>query len=259
MAITITRLLTGVLKEIRVARAGDVPSPDDMDDVLQIFNEVLDEWNADRRAAYNLTFTDFTLVPNLSPHTIGPAASGPAGANPTFVVVQRPVTLEAAQLNMGGSPAVFRGINVRDDAWYQQQPMPGLTQSVPTDVYYSDDWTDPTNLGSGYGALYFFGVPNTAYGVRLWMRVLLAQVTDLTLNLSLPQGYQAALRLTVSERAAAWFGQVVAPSTAEAARIARERVFGNNDPVPSIATADAGLRMGGSQPNGFNWMNRSFS
>lgn len=260
MAYTYNDLLTGALKEIRVARAGDVPSPDDLADALLVFNELLDEWNSDNRALYNTDFQDFTLTPALSPHTIGPSGSGPASTDPTFVVTYRPVALLGAELNLGGSPAVFRTINVRDDAWYKHQPIPALSQVVPTDAYYSPDWTDPNGLGTGYGSIYFWGVPSAAYGVRLWLRHQIAQITDPTLTFSLPQGYRAALRLSLAERLASWFGQIVAPSTSEAARLARERVFGNNDPNPQIATADAGLNFGSDLRNGgnFNYGNRSF-
>src|SRR5579885_1594880 len=137
MALTVTKFLTGALKELRVARAGDVPSPDDLDDALLVFNELLDEWNADRRCVFNVNYSDFTLVPNLSPHTIGPAGTVAGPADPTFVVSQRPVSLAGCQLNLGGGPPpVFRTITVRDDAWYRKQPIPALAQSVPTDVYY---------------------------------------------------------------------------------------------------------------------------
>lgn len=257
---TLTQFLTLALKEIRVARAGDVPSPDDMADALLIFNELLDEWNADARAAYTQTFGDFTLVPNLNPHLIGPAGSAAGNTDPTFVVpTARPTKIIAAQLNLGGgAPQPYVPIAVIDDAEYRRLTVPGLQQILPTQVYYSADWIDPNNTGTGYGQLYFWGVPQSAYTVRLWYEFLLAQITDLTLNCSWPVGYQAALRLTLAERLAPMFGQIIAPQTAESARLARERVFGNNDDDPRIATADAGLG-GGGHPLGFNYASRTWN
>jgi hypothetical protein len=248
-------LIVGALKENRAARAGDVPSADLVEDGRLLYNELLDEWNADRRAVYCERYFDFTLVPALSPHTIGPTGSGPAGANPTFVVTLRPVSLKYAALNLGGSPAVYVPIRVRDDAWYARKGLPDLTTSIPSDVYYAPDWQDPENLGTGYGSLYFYGVPDTAYDVRLWMRGLLASIEsdDLTDNFSAPQGYYAALRLTLAERWAPSLGQQTSPQTTENARIARERIFGNNDDEPRIATADAGLGDGLGSGSGWSW------
>src|ERR1019366_5122007 len=257
MSVSVGTFLAGVLKEIRVSRPGGTLAPEDQDDLLYLFNELLDEWNADDRCAYTTNFPDFVLVPNLNPHTIGPAGSVAGPADPTFVVSQRPVDIKAAQLNLGGTPAVYRDINIRDDAWYQANTIPGLTQTVPTDLYYSPDWNDPNGLGTGYGSIYFWGVPQTAYGVRLWMVTILAQVTA-TSVFSLPPAYRSALRLTLAERAAPWFGQLVAPSTTQAAREARDRVFSNNDDPPYLATADAGIpHEGRSHRNGFNWLNRT--
>lgn len=236
---TISDVATGALTEIRSARAGDVVNPDDMDLALAVLNELLDAWNANRRAVVAEVFNDYTLTPALSPHTIGLGG--------TFNVASRPVSLEAAALNLGGTPNSFAPITVRDAAWYAQQPVPGLTDAVPTDVYYQPAWP--------LGKLYFFGIPNTAYGVRLWTRTLLAAVA-LTDTFSLPPGYLLAIRLSLAESLANAMGQALSPTLAVRADAARATIFGNNDPVPRIATQDAGVPSRG-QPSAFNWLNRS--
>lgn len=239
---TISDLLTDALIELRVARAGDVISPDDADVALRGLNRLLDLWNADDRAVYNDVFSDYTLTPSLNPHTMGPAG--------TFNVTVRPNSLEAAALNLGGSPAVFTPITVRDRQWYQTRSVPSLPMSVVTDVYYAPDWP--------LGKLYFFGVPTTAYGVRLWTRGLLANVTDPATAFSLPPGYQDALTLTLAERLANAFGQTVSAQLAATASASRASVFSENDETPRIATADAGVPCEGSTAgSGFNWKNRS--
>ena len=77
---TITDLVTGALIAIRAARAGYVPAPEDLDLGATVLNELLNVWNADDRAAYSVTFSDFTLTPNLSPHTHADAACYPLRA-----------------------------------------------------------------------------------------------------------------------------------------------------------------------------------
>jgi hypothetical protein len=226
--------------KIRVGRAGDVMNPDDAELIRQIYNQILDAWNADGRAAYAVTYTDYTLTPSLSPHTIGPGG--------TFVVTVRPEALVDAAINLGGSPAAFVPIHVRDQHWYARQPVPAQTTTYPTDVYYEANWP--------LGKLYFWGIPTTAYGVRLWTRVLLSAITDPTTDFSLPPGYQDALVKTLTEEIAEAFGQP-RPDPAIAS-LARDRIFGNNDPDPTIATADAGLR-GQGGGTGFNWLTRQSS
>lgn len=236
---TIGDMVTSALVEIKVARAGDVLAPDDMATGLYVFNRLLDLWNADHRKVYASGFTDYTFTPSLSPHTIGPGG--------TFSVTVRPVELLFAAVNIGGSPASFTPITVRDAAWYANQPVPALTNTLPIDVYYQPDFP--------LGKLYFWGIPTTAYGVRLWTRALLASVAQ-TDTFSLPQGYQSALELTLAEELSPAFGQRVEPSTERRAREARATIFGNNDDTPRLTTCDAGLA-GGRGGSGFNWLTRS--
>lgn len=233
---TISDLITSSLTGIRVARAGDVPNGDDMARGLYLLNRLLDAWNADRRAVYAETFADYVLTPSLSPHTIGVGG--------TFNVTQRPVSLDRAAVNLGSN--VYSPIAVRESDWYAGLTTPALTNAFPTDVYFEPGWP--------LGKLYFWPVPTTAYSVRLWTRVLLAQVA-LTDTFTLPPGYQEAIELTLEERMAPSFGQTVSRETKDAARIARGTVFGDNDETPVIATADAGLARGHGVA--FNWLNRS--
>lgn len=254
---TVTQLCTDALLKIRAARAGDVQSPDDLAFALQVLNELLDVWNTDDRAAYTVNFSDFTFVPNVSPTTIGPSGSAAGATDPNFVVSQRPREIQYAAVNLGGN--VFTPITVRDDAWYQRQTTPAITQTFPTDLYYSPDWHDPNGTGLAYGDLYFWGVPTVAYVCRLWMRILLSQVA-LTDQFSLPPAYYHALKLTLAEWIAEDFGQPVTPTLMMQAREARETVFGGNVQVPRLQTQDSGMpgrgRLGGGD---FNYGSRSFN
>jgi hypothetical protein len=238
---TYADLITGALTEIRVARAGDVVAPEIMALGLNLAIELLDQWNAvpDLRASYAEVFTDYVLTPNLSPHTIGPTG--------TFVVAQRPVSLEMAQVSLGGSPPVFIPITVRSKRWYANQPVPLLNSTFPTDVYYEPDWPN--------GKLLFWPVSTTNYGVRLWTRTLLVTPALTVTPFSLPPGYMAAARLTLAEKLARPMGQSIPASLAADARHARAIIFETNEDTPALSTADSGL--GSSAPTAFNWLNRS--
>jgi hypothetical protein len=218
---TISEVVSSGFTEIRMARAGDVINPEDMTWGLYVLNRILDLWNADTRKVWTSGYTDYTLTPALSPHTIGVGG--------TFNVTQRPVRLEAAAINLGSN--TFTQLNVRDAAWYEQQPVPAISTTLPTDVYYEPAWP--------LGKLYFWGVPSTAYSVRLWTRALLAQVA-LTDTFSLPPGYQAALELTLAEALASSGGQTPSAMTVQSAKDARAVIFGNND-VSLDAICDAGI------------------
>lgn len=232
-------LLTGSLIEIRVARAGDVVSPDIMAVCLTLFNGYLDQLNAQKRAVYNEPFSDFTFTPNLNPHTIGPSGTFNTGTSTT-----RPQEILAAAVNLGGTTSTFKTINVQNRQWYDKQITPGSLQAFPTDVYYDPAWP--------LGKLYFVGVPTVAYGCRLWLRVLLAQVA-LTDTVTLPPGHQEALRLSMAEILAPSFGQSVDPNTEKRAREARALIWDSNTRILDQQTRDGG--MPGARPSGFNFYN----
>lgn len=235
---TFTDLFTDALSRIRIARAGDVLSPEDADYCLLLFNGLLDQWNADGRAVYASIFTDYTLTPSLNPHTIGPGG--------TFVVTQRPVEIQAAALSLGGNPVVYTPIEVRGKAWYQAQTVPGLSTSIPTDVYFEESWP--------LGKLYFYPLPSAASGIRLWTRVLLAAVAaaDVGNAFSMPPGYGEALTLTLAKKAAPGFGQPWTASLETERREAVALIFDDNERIPDLVTRDAGMPGGGG--GGFNFL-----
>lgn len=229
MPTTIGDLITQSLTEIRVARAGDTLSAEDMALGVYVYNRILNQWNGNPRAAYSEAFTDYTLIASLSPHTIGPSGQ-------TFTATIRPERILNASINIGSN--VHIPITVRDANWYARQSSPAVTESVPTDLYYKPDWPN--------GRLYFYGVPSTAYTVRLWTETLIATVVQ-TDTFSMPPGYQTALELTGAEELAPSFGQSIGASLERRAREARALLWGNNDKVPQLVTCDAGLNIGGFQ------------
>lgn len=239
-AIKVTTFLTAALTEIRVARAGDVVEPDMMDLALVLFNELLDAWNAEQRALYTGQFVTDTLTPALQPHTIGAVANTPT----IEVGIARPSQILAANLLITAADGNIRiPLTLRDEEWWMDVRARNITSAIPTDLYYSPDWPN--------GSIYLWPVPSAAYGIELNIATLLSQMA-LTDDFSLPPGYLQALRLTTAERLAPSFGQSVSQSTAQAAREARARVFGNNDTIPNLNTRDAG--MPGGRSGGYNFL-----
>lgn len=252
MAIAVVDFLRLALMEIRVARAGDVVSPDDAADALLIFNELLDALNGDGRALYSTTMTTFTLTPNLQPHTIGVSTNVPA---PTFnVTIARPQRFRWANLVLANNIRVPIDLitsaefsRIRAGAATGQTPT--IKTSIPTVLMYSPDWPN--------GAINLWPVPNTANGLEVEFETLLAQLL-LTDIFDLPMGYQQALRLTLAELLAPAFGQTVAASTATKAREARARVWDDNDEVPNLRTVDGGMP-GGLRGGGYDYRTGSIS
>ena len=243
MIVPVLTVVKEALAELNVIQPGaSIPAPISTI-VLSKLNQIIDNWNAEREKVWAQIFSSFTLVAGLSPHTIGPSGA-------TFTVVQRPVTLDGCSLNLNAlTPNVFIPIDVIDWQLYQRLSVPSIATAIPTMVYYETDWPN--------GKLFFYPVPNFAYGVRLAIRTLMGVVT-LNDNLDLPQGYQSAITLTLSEDSATLFGRAVPAQTTKNALAARLRIGANNTIVPKLDLRD-GQQEPRSDMSDFNYHSRSFT
>lgn len=231
-SVTVPTLIKNALAELNVYQPSQTVAPADAELALSKLNRLFNNWNGLRQATFSNDFITDTLVPTLSPHTIGPTG--------TFVVDQRPVTVDGIDLILTNvSPPVRVPIRMRDKQWYLSLSVPEIQVSTPTDCYYNPSWPN--------GQLYFYPVPNTAYDVVLLLRHTLDDELTLASSLSFPPGYEDAVTLTLAVDCSAVFGREAAQSTIEAGRRARSAVFQNNDWTPRISTADAGMP-GGNRP-----------
>jgi hypothetical protein len=206
---------------------------------LQKYNRLLDSWNAMREAVYVTLFANHTLTPSLNPHTIGPSAA-------TFNVTQRPVSVENANIVIA---AVQYPVTMRDAEWYANLGI-RTVEAIPTDLYYATGWPN--------GSLYLYPIPDQAYTLELWTRVLLTQVVaaDVTNTFTLPPGYWDAIVRTLAEDIAPAYNVAVPTLLSQKAAEARETVFANNRVVPRVMSWDAGMPSAGgrSYSNGYNWL-----
>ena len=224
MPYTCRDLLTETFRDISVLSAGAPLEDPEASDGLSKLVRLFDNWNAEKAGVYASRLTPYTLVPSLQPHTIGPAAS-----TPTFTVTQRPVTIDAANLVINDIHYPLRVH--RDPEWFASLTIPGLSTSMPTDLWYSPEWP--------LGRLYLYPIPDTAYALQLLTRIVLA---DLGFDdvVSLPPGYRDAIIRTMGEMLAPSYPPAVAD--AQAAAESRARIFANNDVPAPLATAGYSTR-----------------
>lgn len=239
LSVATSVILTKALVELNAADAGGAVQPELAQLALDTLNQILDEWNAERGKLYADAFAPFTITPNLQPHTIGPAGA-------TWVTTQAPVEIFGIQINLGGSPAVYRYAKPRDAAWWQRRTAPGMTSDVPTDFYHDPTWT----TAAPYGSVYLWPVPLTAYDVQVHMRIVLGQLTANQV-ISLPPGYNRALMLSTSKALAPVLRKNWSPLQEQALVKVLRQITRNNTTVPRIQTRDAGMPRDGEhrRPN----------
>ena len=162
----------------------------------------------------------------MNPHTIGPSSA-------TWTVTQRPVSIDGANIVLNTtSPATYVPLTLRDYQWWLAQRVPGVTTTLPTDLYYAPGWQN--------GSVYLWPVPTVAYDIQLMTRQLLASVA-LSDTFTQPPAYRKALTLTLAEELAPTFSVQVPTQTAKGAREARASLEANNAPPVGIVTNDAGM------------------
>jgi hypothetical protein len=228
-------IIYAALKELNAVDSGAPGDASLMADGLELLNNIFDDWNGERGKVYADSFLSFTITPNLNPHTIGPTAA-------TWTMTQRPVTIEGIQVVLStGNPVPYVYLRPRDAAWWQRNPSPTVTANYPTDFYYDPTWTTAAPNGS----VFMWPVPTTAYPVQVWTRILLAQLT-MNQQISLPPGYNYALRMELAKRGAVAWRKQWTPQQEQLTLRAIAKLEANNSQNPRIMTADAGMPRTGS-------------
>jgi hypothetical protein len=239
---TVRNVCTNALYEINVVAPGEVPSQLEMAFVLNQFNQLLDSWNtrAERIFAYDLISSfpgvqagggnpaipaaPFLFSPGLDPHTIGPYSVGA----PTFrVAIERPVRIRNINVLLNNVfPIVRFPLTKRDKDWWATQRLQGIQTSLPTDFYYRPDWP--------LGSIFFWPVPNYAYGVEIEIETVLVGAPSLDTQFIFPPGYEMAITKTLAELLCAPFEKPPNPILVQAASAARSAVAGLNAEPPRI-------------------------
>lgn len=238
MSVLVTDLIANAMKEIGALAPDETPSGAEQTNVLGKANRLIDRWNTQRLYTYNVGFVNYTLTPNLQPHTIGPTG--------TFSVTVRPVEIMAAALILNNvTPNVTMPLTLRDDTWWANQRVKPLTTSVPTDLYYSPDFPN--------GSLFLWPIPTTAYGLELETRFIL---TTLAIGgtLNLPPGYEDAITLSLAEDICSMFNKIPNPMLTSSAMRARAAIKATNSFSPRISTVDAGMPKSGGVRSDFNFL-----
>lgn len=241
-------LLRDALIEIGAQDPIDPVEPNQQSLALLRLNGILGLWNARGETSYTATFPSYTTTASLSPHTIGPSSA-------TWSATQRPVEiLDANRVLSSGTGLVRVPINIRDQVWwFSQQRVPNIETNIPTDLYYAPTWPN--------GSIYFWPVPSDAFVVELRVRLLLAAVADadLSTDVSLPFGYDAALRYTLAEDLVTPLTVPMPQDLRRKASEARAVIFGVNTGPVRIRTRQSGMPGGRGSGASFNYLSRTFN
>lgn len=230
-------IITDAMGEIGALAAGEQPSTDDEAFVLRKLQRLIDRYNSRETMVYNVNFTLFTLPAGSNPVTIGPGA--------TFDVNQRPVKIESIGLILAGTPGVELPLNRRDDAWWANNRIKGLTSTLPTDYYYSPDWP--------LGQIFFWPVPTASHQINVQSRLVLGEITGYQQSFSMPPAYWDLVIYELAISLAPSFKTEPSSTLLGLWKAANKAVQVNNISSPRLASDAPSQSTGGGRPD-FNFL-----
>jgi hypothetical protein len=185
-------IITSALRLVAVLANGELPSDDDANQGLSVFNDMLDAWNAERNAIFTTQSNDFAYVLGQQSYTLGTGGD---------FNIPRPARIDGVSsilLNDPANPIEVPLTMWSVDYWQNQVPVKQVTGNFPLGVYDTGDF--PLRV------LNFWPIPTqqlNACRIYSW-QALPAQT--LLASVSFPPGYAEAFRYNLAARLAAEFG-----------------------------------------------------
>lgn len=179
-------------KLVGVYAAGETPSDEDASDSLLALNYLIDSWNNQKLALYNIINVTGNLIAGKKNYTIGTNAD---------INTPRPVKIEKAFVRvLTNTTPIDYMVQLVSNEDYQSFAVKNIQTTYPTHVYYDDVFP--------IGTLYFYPVPSQAIELYLsvWQQLSRLALTD---QILMPIGYENALRYGLAVELAALYGKPI--------------------------------------------------
>ena len=196
---TIRQLITGSLRLIEVAAAGETIPAEDAADGLSALNSMLESWAVDGNKVWTESIETFNLTGGVGSYTIG---SG--GAFNTAL----PLAITAITIGLSGQDTQsLRPISAAEYAAMRDKN----TALIPDAYFY--------NYGTPLGTIYFYNKPAQAYQATIYSEKALTAYSSVNDTLVAPAGWERALRYNLAREIAPEYGKAL---SADASAIAVE-------------------------------------
>ncbi len=228
-------IVTEALQEIGAIALEESPTAAESNAVLIQLNDMLDMWNTERLAVYNIEPEVFPYVANQGTYTIGPGGD---------FDTDRPVKIEAAYSRDSAGNDYKIG-EVTDNFLYYSDIITKYTASTIPSILYADG-------NFPLQTLYFWCVPSDAsYSAVLWLWRQLPQFADLSTDIVLPPGYKMALKKNLSVQIAPSFGRTISDDLRQQAKDSKAQIKRGNYNIKELHYDSSIVRRG----RVFNYLN----
>jgi hypothetical protein len=183
---TANDLFTRSARALGYLGRGEVLSAGDANDILNIFNSMLDSWSNENLLSYVVLERSFALQVGVASYTIGSGG---------VINATRPLDITMAYVRDTGSNNFIMRIQPRDKWNEIGNRGSTITSQIPTDLFYDPQYP--------LGVINIFPTPLIAYTVFYDSTQQQVDPTALSSTISMPEGYDRAYYLNLALEMAA--------------------------------------------------------
>lgn len=227
-------LLTSSLRILGVLASGESPSANEANDGLVSLNSLIDSWSNESLLITSRVREVFPLVPSQQTYTMG------VGGN---FNTSRPQAIENALIQLtSNNPVIEIPMGILNKDQYAGVTLKTLLSTYPLYIYCDENYP--------LANISVYPVPQTNNNLVLYSWKPLTNVASLTTALSLPPGYERALRYNLAIDLAAEYGRQV-PEVAAAIATEAKAAIKRMNIGPQYLQVDDALM---AKPSVWNWM-----
>jgi len=170
-------IINAALRKLLVTPSGGSPTTAQYSDGLEVLNDMVNSWSAQRDLIYEDTKENLTIPAGTQSITIGPTGD---------LITGRPLKITVATLRDNNIDYVMKLISEREYQGFSQKN----NVSRPYRLYYRNTWPN--------GTMYFEYTTDQAYTLILTSMKQLSTFPDGTTDVSLPDYYERALKTNLT-------------------------------------------------------------
>ena len=195
-------LIDSAFRLIGVLASGESPSSAESNNALTSLNDMLDTWSNEQLLIPSKVYETLALVVNQQSYQMGTGA-------PDFNTA-RPQKIEDLNWQqVSGTTTVELPIQIISQDEWATLSVKTITSNLPTKMW--PQFTYP------YAKLWFWPTPSVSGNIVMWSWKPLTQITTLATAISLPPGYNKALRYSLAVELAPEYGKQIDPLIVEQA------------------------------------------
>jgi hypothetical protein len=233
MTYKVRDLIRGSLRLIGALAPGEAPSAAELADGVVTLNQMASSWSLETLMIPAKVREDFTLISGQGRYSMGPGGD---------FDTTRPVRIENALLQLDGSvPFSELALDIITKEQWAAIPVKNLRSSLPTELYA--EGTSPLEY------INIWPIPDQARSIAIYSAKPLGAFTADTV-LSLPPGYEKALRYNLAIELAPEFGRSVTAEVVAGAQESKSLIKTQNS-KPMYLSVDSALL---PSRGGFNYI-----